>query len=69
MKKILTARQIHEEKRIFWLKSYKAVLVYINDYAHILKPITKGTKSGKRYYIKEENVNKFVKMFENNELS
>jgi hypothetical protein len=73
-KKLMTARQIWASKKIYWIKSYKSLLKYISeDYKHIFKPIEKspvGEKSftGKRYYVKEENVDEFVRMFENNEL-
>jgi hypothetical protein len=68
--KLLTARQIWADKRIYWITSYKALLKYISkDYVDILQPITKGNDSGKRYYVKEENIRKFVEMFENNKLS
>jgi len=68
--KLLTARQIWASKRIYWVTSYKALLKYISkDYIEIFKPITTGSKSGKRYYVREENLEKFIKMFENNELS
>lgn len=66
---LLTARQIWASKKIYWVTSYKALLKYISkDYVEIFKPITTGTRSGKRYYVKLENLEKFVKMFENNEL-
>jgi len=68
MKTLYTARQIHQDKRFYWLKSYKVVLRYLREYEHILKPITTGSNSGKRYYVSEENIKKFVKMFENNKL-
>lgn len=67
---LLTARQIWAGKRIYWITSYKALLKYISkDYTDILKPIIKGNDSGKRYYVKEENIKKFVEMFETNKLS
>ena len=71
MKKIYSARQIHEDHKIYWVKSYKTILKYMNDYEHILKPITTGSKpsSGKRYYVSEENLKEFVKMFKKNKLT
>lgn len=69
-KKLLTARQIWAEKRIYWITSYKALLKYISeDYIDIFKPIVKGSQSGKRYFVLEENINEFVRKFENNELN
>lgn len=67
-KKLLTVHQIFEEKRIYWVKTYKTLLKYMDVYKHILEPTIVGKKSGKRYYIKEENLNKFIKKFEENNL-
>ncbi len=70
MNKLLTVREIHTQKKVYWIKSYKALLRYVStDYIDIFKPIIKGSKSGKRYFIKEENLNIFLKKFENNELN
>lgn len=67
--KLLTARQIWASKRVYWITSYKALLKYISkDYVNIFKPILTGSNSGTRYYIKEENLQNFVKMFEMNQL-
>lgn len=67
--KLYTARQIWADKRIYWVTSYKALLKYISkDYVDIFKPITTGATSGKRYYVKEANIQAFVKKFENNQL-
>ena len=68
--KLLTARQIWAAKRVYWVTSYKALLKYISkDYASIFKPITTGERSGKRYYIKEENLERFIELFESNKLN
>ena len=71
MQKIYSAHQVYEDKRIYCIRSYKAVLKYMNVYNHILKPITTGEddSSNKRYYVTEENLKRFVKAFENNELA
>lgn len=67
--KLYTARQIWATKKIYWVTSYKALLKYISkDYVNIFKPITTGSTSGKRYYVKEENINAFIYKFENNQL-
>jgi hypothetical protein len=67
--KLFTARQIWAAKRIYWVTSYKALLKYISkDYVDIFKPITTGSASGKRYYVKDENIVAFIKKFESNEL-
>ena len=67
--KIYTARQVWETKRIYWITSYKALLQYISHkYRHILKPVEFGSKSGKRYYLKEENITEFIRRFEKSEL-
>ena len=66
---LLTARKIWKNKNIYWLKTYKTLLKYISsEYVDIFKPIVKGKKTGRRYFVKKENIDKFVKMFENNEL-
>ncbi len=71
MQKLYTARQVCQSNKIYWVKSYKAVLKYMRQYEHILKPITTGDEdtSGRRYFVTEENLAKFVSMFEHNELS
>ena len=71
MQKYYSARQVCQSNKIYWIKSYKAVLKYMHQYEHILKPITTGggDSSGRRYFVTEENLNKFVSMFEHNELS
>jgi len=67
--KLLTARQIWASKRVYWITSYKALLKYISkDYVDIFKPILTGSKSGTRYYVKDENLQNFVKKFETNQL-
>lgn len=68
MRTLYTARQIHQNKMIYWVESYKVILKYMHDYEHILKPISTGSASDKRYFIAKENIEKFIKMFENNEL-
>lgn len=67
--KLYSARQVHDANIIYWIKSYKAVLAYMNRYADILKPIKFGSHSGLRYFIPEQNLKEFVRMFEQNELS
>lgn len=68
--KLFTARQIWAAKKIYWVTSYKALLKYISkDYVDIFKPITTGTRSGKRYYVKTSNIDAFIKKFENNQLN
>lgn len=65
----MSARDIWKSKQIYWITTYKTLLKYISvDYTDILKPIIKGSDSGKRYYIKKENLDKFIKMFESNQL-
>jgi len=65
----MSARDVWLSKKIHWITTYKIVLKYISeDYADILKPIIKGHKSGKRYFVKRENLDKFIAMFEANEL-
>ena len=68
MKKMYSLRQIQEQKIIYWRTSYKTLRKYIDYYRNILKPIKTGSRTGSRYYIAEENVQEFVRMFEQNEL-
>ena len=70
-KKVLfTANQIFDKKRIYWVKSYKTLLKYISeDFKDVLKPTVIGKGKGKRYYIKEERLNDFIKKFEENKLN
>ena len=68
MKKMYSIRQIQEQKIIYWRTSYKTLRKYIDYYRNILKPIKTGSRSGSRYYIAEENLLEFVRMFEQNEL-
>jgi hypothetical protein len=69
-KKLLSAHQIWKAKKIYWITTYKTLLKYISkDYVDIFKPIVKGSKSGKRYFVTDENLENFIKKFEKNELS
>lgn len=69
-KKLLSVHQIWKSKKIYWIVTYKTLLKYISkDYTQIFKPIVKGSKSGKRYYITENNLNEFIRKFESNELA
>lgn len=69
-KKLLTAHQIFQDKTIYWVRTYKTLLKYISKtYKHILKPTVVGKKSGKRYFIREENLIKFIKRFEDGDIS
>lgn len=65
----MTIHQIWRSNRIYWVGNYKTLLKYVSsDYRDILQPIIKGSRTGKRYFIKEENLNAFIKKFESNEL-
>ena len=67
--KLYSAREIWEKNKIPWVKTYKTILKYISeDYKDVFSPITKGAGTGKRYFVTEENLNKFLKKFKNNEL-
>jgi hypothetical protein len=69
MIKLLSVRQIHLQRKVYWIKSYKCLLLYFSKtHPHILKPIVMGKKSGKRYFVSEENLERFVRMFEENKL-
>lgn len=65
----MSARDIWKSKKVYWITTYKTLLKYIkDDYTDILKPIVKGSKSGKRYYVKKENLDEFINKFETNQL-
>jgi hypothetical protein len=67
---LLSVHQIWKTKKIYWVTTYKTLLKYISkDYVDIFKPIVKGSRSGKRYFVSEENISIFIKKFENNELA
>lgn len=67
---LLTVHQIWKNKKIYWITTYKTLLKYISkDYVDIFKPIVKGKKSGKRYFVSEKNIDEFIRKFENNELA
>ena len=69
-KELMSARDIWKSKKIYWITTYKTLLKYISeDYSDILKPIIKGSNSGKRYYISKKNLQEFIRKFESNELS
>lgn len=69
-KELMSVHQIWKSKMIYWVTTYKTLLKYVSsDYQEIFKPVTRGKRSGKRYYVKKENLKKFVEMFENNELA
>lgn len=69
-KKLFSVHEIWKSKKIYWISTYKTLLKYIStDYVDVFKPITKGKKSGKRYFVSNENLDEFIKKFEQNELS
>jgi len=69
-KKLLSVHEIWKSKKVYWISTYKTLLKYISkDYVDIFKPIVKGSRSGKRYFVSEEDLNIFIKKFENNELA
>jgi len=69
-KKPLSIHQLWRSKKIYWVDTYKTIIRYVSkDYADIFKPIVIGSRTGKRYFVKEENIQRFIKKFENSELS
>lgn len=67
--KIYSAREVWKKNMIPWVNTYKTVLKYISeDYKDILDPIEKGEGTGKRYFVSEKNLEKFINKFKNNEL-
>lgn len=68
-KNLLSIHQIWKSKKIYWIETYKTLLKYVSrEYKDVFQPIIKGEGSATRYFVKEENIDKFVKMFENNKL-
>ena len=68
-KKPLSIHQLWRSKKIYWVDTYKTIIRYVSkDYTDIFKPIVIGSGTGKRYFVKAENIDKFVRMFENNKL-
>ncbi len=66
---MLSVHKIWKDKQVTWIKTYKTLLKYIStDYSDIFKPTVIGTKTGKRYFVKRENLEKFIDMFKNNKL-
>ena len=69
-KRVLAVHEIWKLKKIYWVSSYKTLLKYVSkDYVDIFKPIVKGSKTGKRYFVSEKNINDFIYKFENNKLT
>ena len=69
-KKPLSIHQLWRSKKIYWVDTHKTIIRYVSkDYVDIFKPIIIGSRSGKRYFLKEENIKRFIKKFENNKLS
>ena len=68
-KKPLSIHQIWRSKKIYWVDTYKTIIRYVSkDYTDIFKPSIIGKRTGRRYFVKEENIDKFIRMFENNKL-
>ena len=66
---VLSVHKVWKNKLLFWVKTYKTVLKYVSsEYSDIFRPTIVGSKTGKRYFVKKENVEKFINMFQNNEL-
>jgi hypothetical protein len=65
-----TVHELWKSNKIYWIKTYRILIKYVSrDYKHIFKPTVIGHNTGKRYYVSEENINEFIRKFENNELS
>ena len=68
--KLLSVHQIWKSKKIYWVTTYKTLLKYVSkDYVEIFKPIVKGSRSGKRYFVTEEKLDEFIRKFETNQLA
>lgn len=64
--KYLTLRQLHQSKRIWWIKSLQTLRKWVEadkDQNDILKTVIVGNGSKKRYYFLSENVEEYVKQF------
>jgi len=67
--KLLSIHQIWRSKKIYWIDTYKTLIRYVSkDYADVFKPIIMGSRSGTRYFVKEKNIERFVRKFEGNKL-
>lgn len=65
----LSIADIYRSGKIYWAKTLTPIKCYLNAYNHILKPVRFGKKrSGRGVYVSKENLNKFIRMYENNEL-
>ena len=61
----LTGLKVFEAGKIYWVSSYRSVLLYMKKYDYILRPDTNyKTDKGKRYYVSEENIDKLVRFHE-----
>lgn len=65
--RIVTGHQLLKSELIYWVRSYKTLLKYIQkEYVDIFKPNIQGSTTGTRYYLHVENIIKFLEMFDNN---
>ena len=65
-----TVHEMWKENKIYWIKTYRILIKYVSyDYKHIFQPTIVGRGTGKRYYVSEENIQKFIDLFESNQLS
>jgi len=58
---------------LYWVKQGLIVRYYMRDFRHVLKPVLRTARgtSGKirrQYFIREENIRKLVRMYENLEI-
>lgn len=72
-KKLLSMNDLYRSRKIYWIDSIPTLKRWVlRDYEgkNLLGTIVmKNEGRGHRYYIPEENVEKFIKAFENNEFS
>jgi hypothetical protein len=62
--KIVSIRELWKNEDINWVTSYATILKYVTqDYTNYFKPISKGSGTGRRYFVKMNNVRKFKNAF------
>jgi hypothetical protein len=70
--KVESLHQIFKSGKIYWIKSWPTLRKWVeNDMKgnNILDPIVIGEGKGRRYFVKKENIDKYVQAFENHQLN
>ena len=69
--KVYTLHEIAKNNWLYWLKSFSTISRWVEKdlkYWKILNPVKMGSGTGTRYFIKGENIIKFIAMFEDGSL-